>query len=315
MPELVADTAADASRIRISVQPISEHVSQLGAEVLRAAWNPPCLRYTPEMIQFQAQFPAAVPTFTVVAANEKPIAFVAAMGRDSTIGPIHLSSFYSSVPGYPGSVAISLVRRELAEMKRIGIPALVFAAAASTGDAMVRASEIFGRPQIRLKDCRIHMALRRPMPPGFQVGDIDPNDWAAQADKFGQRDPSILSLAFSPETMCHMARDPLGRRFLAATNEGQVAGLAIVTCTETLQRDGTVQAVTNLSYVRLGHQRAEGLSALIAAADAPVVTLPNVTGIPPEILKSAQVRATPACFTAYLAAGPPGIEATDIEIV
>lgn len=194
MAELVRHTAAEPNRIRVSVQPISEHISELGAEALRFAFNPPCLRYTPEMIQFQTQFPAAVPTFTVLAANEEPIAFVAAMGRDCTIGPIHLSSFYSIVPSYPAALAVSLIRRELTEMKCIGIPGLVFAAFGSTGDALVRAAEIFGRPQIRLKDCRIHMALQRPIPPGFEVRDIDPNDWATHANNFGQRDPRFCRL-------------------------------------------------------------------------------------------------------------------------
>jgi hypothetical protein len=76
-----------------------------------------------------------------------------------------------------------------------------------------------------------------------------------------------------------------------------------------------VQLVTNLSYVRLRDQRPEALSALIAAQESQIVTLPNVIGLAPEILKSAQVRATPAAFNAYLAGGPPGIQATDIEIV
>lgn len=98
-----------------------------------------------------------------------------------------------------------------------------------------------------------------------------------------------------------MTSDPLGRRFLAAASDGQVAGIAMVTGSETLQRDGTVQLVTNLSHVRLRHRPAETLSALIAAVDVRVVTLPNVIGIPPDILKSARVRATPACFNAYLA--------------
>lgn len=287
----------------------------MGAEVLRAAWHPPSLRYTPELIQFQMQFPASAPTFTVLAANEEPIAFVAAMGRDSTIGPIHLSSFYSVVPGHPSSVAISLVRRELTEMKRIGVPALVFAAAGSTGDDMVRASEIFGRPHVRLKDCRIHMALRRPMPEGFQVDDIDPDKWARYAANLDHHDPSVLSLAFTPETMRHMTRDPLGRRFLAATYDGEVAAVAMLTHTESIQRDGALQFLTNLSYIRLRDHSADALSALIAAPELDVITLPNVIGLPPEVLKSAKVRATPASFNAYIAGAPAGLEATDIEIV
>ncbi len=159
-------------RLSFSLEPVSIDTAQAGAEVLKQAWQPPCLHYTPEFVRFQAGYPSAAPSFAVLASDDKPKRFVAAMGRDSNIGPILLSSFYSLVPGCAGSAAVGIIRRELAEIIRAGIPSLVFAAAGSVGEALVAASEAIARPQRPLQQCRIHMALSRSMPAGCEVYDI-----------------------------------------------------------------------------------------------------------------------------------------------
>ncbi len=126
----------------------------------------------------------------------------------------------------------------------------------------------------------------------------------------------MLSPLFTPDTIEYMNHDPLGpRRFLIAIQRDQIVGTAMVTKTEMIQQDGRLQRFSNLSHVRVRGESTDALSALIAAVGTPVVTLPNVSALAPAMLKAARVRATPSCFTAYLAGGPPDIRATEFEVV
>ncbi len=305
----------ERARIRIEVRDANGAAADIGVRGLRKAWQPPCLHYTPEFVRFQSSYPSSVPSCAWITwSGDEPVAFVAAMGRETTVGPMYLSSFYCALPGY-GAIAPGILRSEVIALKESRVPCLVFAAEGSVGESIMWQAERFGRPNVKIGTHRVHMAAPRPMPERFEVVDLSPNEWALYADEFRTKEPGLLSPVFTPATLEHMAADPHGRRFVAAVTGGEVAGVAVLSNTHTLAQDGSVQILPTLNYVRLRRPLPHALSALICSAGGPLVTIPNTSGLDGATLRAARARATPASFTAVMAGSPCEITATDFEVV
>src|SRR5262245_22409314 len=87
------------------------------AELLRRAWNPPCLRYSDAYVRWQLTFPGAVPPRAIRARDgDRMVGFVALMPRQVSTpnGPfvIYVRSFLAVHPAYRGArIATELLSR------------------------------------------------------------------------------------------------------------------------------------------------------------------------------------------------------------
>src|SRR5262245_53694988 len=79
--------------------------------ILKSAWQPPCLDYTPDYVRFQCGFPTNLePIGLAMFEGETPLGFIASTGRTSNAGDVYLSSFLSFRPGSDPTLAMLLVR-------------------------------------------------------------------------------------------------------------------------------------------------------------------------------------------------------------
>lgn len=287
--------------------------------VLRSAWRPPCLDYTPEYLRFQLGFPSSLSSIGVAAwQGAEPVGFVAATGRRTNLGDLYLSSFLSLRPGTVSSVALALVRTEIREVLRSARPMLVFAEVGSVGEYLLRTLEILGLSKYQIGEYRVHSALPIQPPEGYVVTSVTAGQWFAAADTM--RDDTLLSPAFDTPTLLQFASAPGRRKFLVVSRDGVPLIVAMLGLTEMSTQSGTCR-VPALHYVRMSTEDPDALVALVGAANesaGTVVTVPNTVGIPPEVARAARLRATGAVFAAYLCpnnSSLPPVRGTEFEIV
>jgi hypothetical protein len=306
---------------RLSIQPVDPIAfAEEGSAILRAAWRPPCLDYSPEYLRFHCGFPTTLAPVALAAfQGGAPIGFVAATGRRSALGELYLSSFLSVRPGSAPSVSIAMVRQQARALQRSGRPWLVFAQVGSIGDQLLACIDSLGIERVPLGEYRVHSAIPRAAAGDVRVEELAPEAWGVEADRL--RDGSLLAPSFDAGTLRHFASDPGGRRFVRARDaDGRVVATAMLGHTRSLTATG-VDRVPALHCVRLAEQRPEPLAAMLAfAKDAacPVVLVPNAVGIDPPVARAAGVRAAGAVFAAYicpLEQALPPFRGTELEIV
>ena len=288
--------------------------------ILRAAWQPPSLDYTPEYLRFQCGFPTTLDPISLAAyEGEEAVGFVAATGRGSNVGEMYLSSFLSLRPGSVPSLSIALVRQQSRMLQKASMPSLVFAQVGSIGEYLLKCIDSLGIKRVLLGEYRVHAAVPRATASDLRVEQIPDYDWAADAELL--RDDMLLSPAFDAANLRHFAQDPTGRRFLRVSDaSGNVVAVAMQGYTRTVTATG-VDQIPALHYVRLAEQRPEGLTALLAFAKDPahpVVMVPNAAAISPPVARAAGVRATGSAFAAYLCPlhhELPPLRGTEFEIV
>ena len=314
-----AEPARAGPRVQIRrVDPIA--FAGEASAVLRAAWRPPSLEYTPEYVRFHCGFPTALEPISLAGyQGEEVVGFVAATGRQSSVGEVYLSSFLSLRPGSVPSLPTALVRQETRLLREAGRPTLVFAQVGSIGEYLLQCIDSLKIERVPLGEYRVHTAMPRGEVAGIGVEVVPPGDWAAAAE--GLRDETLLAPSLDGDTVRHFASDPAGRRLLLAREAGgRVVATAMQGITSTVTATG-VDRIPTLHYVRLAEQRPEALKALLAfvkSASHPIVLVPNVVGISQPVARAAGVRAAGSAFAAYLCpfgADLPPLRGVELEIV
>jgi len=307
----------DKLRTRIEgVDPIG--FAEEAADILRSAWRPPCIAYPADYIRFQCGFPTPFAPFAFAAwKGERAVAFVAAVGRKSSVGEIYVSSFLSLRPGTVASVSVAILRAQIRASRHLNRPVLFFAQRASAGEYLLGAIETLGLTKTLIGEYREHSAVPGPIPDGIQVSELPPDDWGRETERF--RRSSLLSPVFDPETLAHFQRDPLGRRFLCARRGDEILATAMAAKTPIVTATGK-SWIPVLQYVRLSRQQPEPLAALVAAAAdpaVPVVAVSNPSSLDPAVVK-AGLRATGTSFSVYICANGcelPPLTGTEFENV
>ena len=300
------------------VDPIAAAVD--ASSILKAAWQPPCLDYSPEYIRFQCAFPTGLQPLSIVAFDgNTPSAFIAATGRSGNSGEFYLSSFLAVRPGSDPALSIALVRHENELVRQTGRPLLLFTAAGSAGETLVKCRHKRGWKGTRIGQYRVHATVPQPRDSSFRAEEISKERWAVEANKL--HDESLLAPSFGAADLEHFASDPSGRRFLAVFDEG---GRAVATGMQAFTSSVTATGITKLPtlhYIRLAEQNPEILRVLLVAArhaNASVVTVPNTIRISEDVAKSVGLRGTPALFSAYYFCPPDqemNFRGTEFEIV
>ena len=304
-------------RTRIeSVDPIA--FADDAADLFRSAQRPPCMARTADYIRFQCGFPTSLPPLGFAARRgEQALAFVAAVGRKSSLGDIYLSSFLSLRPDNIASLSVAILRVQVRAAGNLKRPVLFFAQPGSAGEYLLGAIETLGLTKTLIGEYRVHSAIPGPVPNGIQVSELPPDDWAREAEIL--RRSNLLSPVFDSETLAHFQRDSSGNRFLCARQGDEILATAIAAKTHMVTATGQSWTPA-LHYVRLNRQEPEPLAALVAAAAdpaVPVVTVSNPTGVHPAVVK-AGLRATGTVFSAYICPNGcelPPLTGTEFEVI
>jgi hypothetical protein len=302
-----------------SVDPIG--FADEASAILKTAWQPPCVDYTPEYLRFHCSFPTSLAPVALTAFDgDEAVGYIAATGRSSNIGELYLGSFLGARPGTPSMLSVALQRQHLRTItKQLSKPLLAFTYFESVGDYLVRSCNFAGVKRIPLGEYRMHATVPRGQSSGIGIRQVSPADWAEAAKTFSD-DELLLSPQFDAATVQHMAKDPAGRQFLTAVDGDTLVGVCVRAVTPTLTANG-VENFPVLHYIRLLDGHADALKALLWHAKdpaIPLVTVTNMIRVPPATAKAAGLRATASAFAAYLLSADdrtPSFRGTEFEIV
>jgi hypothetical protein len=274
--------------------------SNIAVPILKAAWKPPCLDYTPEYLTWYCTFPSDLPLIALSYDRDNgSIAVVAAAGRRTSLGSVYFSSFFSMIPGSSPAVPMILIHREAKAIMASHAGVVAFTEPGSTGEQLLACFESSGLRRSLLAEYRMYAAGPSRLASDIDVQTVDAQLWAREANRL--RDDSTLSLLFDVPTMQHLSRDPMERQFLLAKHRNVVVGSAMISSPSTVSQSGR-RAIPTLHSVRLRDQSTIGLRALLAFACGkdPSVRVPDVTGIASETIKESGLRELPILYTAYL---------------
>jgi hypothetical protein len=140
-------------------------------------------------------------------------------------------------------------------------------------------------------------------------------------------DPRVLWAAPGRVELEHYLGDPRGRKLLVVESEGRVTSAGMVFLMEMANKAGGIDRVITLQPVALSDPSPEQVEALVRCAietfkgqaTAPVVTMPSVATVPPEVLQAARLKPTGAVYDGFVihAEPHPFLEAdvTNLEVI
>lgn len=295
-------------------------VVDAASAVLRAAWAPPCLHYTPEYLGWQFRYPGEPPALGVLATEGgAPVGFAAVVPRRVRCGgesrAIRLLSFVAVDPAARGrGQGRRLYEELLGRIAEPATPVVAYAVPGSGGERrLLEAFERAGYGRAGLGECRAHGGI--PRGGGGSAGTIDES---ADADQLGaavRRGGDAETLRLDPDAgqWAHGRDAAAGRGGALIRGAGvEPAGVVQVAPAESLSAVGVdrLAVVTSLALIE---PSADALRAALsyaasragAGATSPMVVLQNPSGIDAATLRSAGLRALPTVLAAYLFT-PPG---------
>lgn len=311
-----------------------EHVAA-ASRVLQDAWQPPCLRYTQEFLNWQFQFPGPPEPVAVLAVDgNEPAGFSAAMPRRirwrGHSQQMYLLSFFSVRPAWRTlALSIELLRTLSRFVLEVRCPMISFAEADSIGERlMLRNGASHQLHHHNLGFCRTFATLPRPAKGAGPDWAIAPGDEAFLSVIESCQDNRTLWSDPSLEQLRHYQSDPRGRILLTCggPDERPIAAAMAVRC-ETLTPQGP-QDVAIVDTVFIPNPDAAILTTLLSTTaqslrekcTTPVLAAPNLSAIDATILRGAGLRETPAGFRCHLFTREPedtllDAECTNLEVV
>ncbi len=308
--------------------------AEAASRVLREAWLPPCLDYSPEYLRWQLTFPGALPAEAVLARDgDEPAGFAGATPRRVLLGgrslTVRILSFVAVRPPWRGQgLAGRLYDALLAELGRAGAPVVAFAEPGSGGEAALRSGCARAGWHCRAAgDLPLYAYLARPgagAPDLARLRDV-PFESSLLPALCAAADPDWLESAPDAAVLAHYGADPRSRAaWLLDEGEG---GMVLGARTGTWTPQGPVEVVT-LEPAWLPAPHPDALRALLHAAahrwagdGRPLrVTLPNPGRLEPAAAAAAGLRRIPGGFRAYLCAPDPDdpvlrARGTTVEVV
>jgi hypothetical protein len=291
---------------------LAEPASRLLAQV----WEPPCLHYTPDYLRWQFGFTGEHLSSIGLAVYrdfQELIGFNSATVRRlrfrGTVSDVFLVCLSAVHPAWHGSrVAGILWKAMLEAVLKMERPYLSFAEAGSPTDRSAQRAQP-GRYLTSLGSFPIHGFMPRPNAEPGDIRVIETEDPEAMRPVIRAcDDEATLWNDPDPRMLAHYAADPRPSAMLLLEGpEGDLRGAARIVCAETLTSQGQsiLPIVENLF---LPNPDADTLRALCLYAarrwpdrvTAPMVSIPNVWGIDPDILKAAGLRQTTARFVGFI---------------
>lgn len=303
------------------------------SDVLRSAWKPPALDYSPEFLRWLFSAPSDLPPVgAAVFDGDEAVGFVGAFGRRvrfrGETWDVYHSSFHSVRPGPGrGMVAPVLMRKEMEVFRAGKRPFLVFAHDGTVGAQMLNGLKALGLTTRQIGVYPVYGGLASARPASVETNVVTPEEWLAAYSVLHRPDDGTIYEELGPRELAHELRDPWERQCaVVRTASGQLCGAAILAHTHSVTQTGT-QVLPTLHHIRC--ETSDALASLVAAAAsfrradmpaAPIVTVPNRAGLTDQMLRQARVRSMPAMFLGYVAAADPkhpllAADATDVEVL
>jgi predicted N-acetyltransferase YhbS len=320
--------------VHIEIVNPSDHAGP-AAQLLRRAWQPPCLHYTADYVRWQLRFPGPHPAQAVAAwEGGEMVGFAGLTPRRIRFGhrpaAAYVLSFVAVYPVCRGrGLAAGLYAALLDAVRGTEVPIIGFALLGSAGQrTLLRAYEAAGlrcRPLGEFQTYGFH-SPRLALPP-----DVSTEEPAA-ADLV-----SVIEACVGPRTLWsapdarqldHYRQDLRPRALVLVRGpDRQPAGAGLVVRADMATAKGVQPAVT-VESVFLPWPEAGTLRALLdhaarrwpsAAGPTPVMA-PNLQGLDAALLRSAGVRQVAPGFAGYVGVADPthpllGAESTNLEIV
>lgn len=314
--------------MRLTVEPVDPVAFAAEASaVLREAWAPPALLYSPEYLGWQFSSPGDTPAIAAAAFDGgEPVGIAAAVPRRLRLGGARgealVLSFVAVRPGYQGrGVAASVYATLLAAAAGTGRPVLAYAQPETPGRRALR--KAFEAAGYRRQDFGLYRTYaHRPGPASAPaVGGVTCAEagTACFLDVVGRcRNPTTLWSDPGPANLDHYRADPRGRVLAVVSEPGGVpAGAGMVVLGEMTTPQG-IDRIALLESIFLPQPGVETLKALLKFAaglwpdrvSTPTISVPNAWGLDAGLLRAAGVRATPAGFEGYLFTRGDGVWAT-----
>ncbi|AKT43238.1 GNAT family N-acetyltransferase [Chondromyces crocatus] len=310
-------------------------LSEQSATVLREAWVPPVLNYSDEYLEWQLRFPGA-PVIGVTARSGDDVGGFAAItprrlkfrGEASLA---YLLSFVAVRPAFRGrGVASKLYDELLDALKGSGLPAVVYVDEHSPA---AQRSLLGSAERVGMRVKHLGQYANHGFAPSHESERIplivrDATDHGEVLSLIDAcKDERVLWAAPDDALLDYYERDPRGRKLLVVEEEGVAVGAASVTLCEIMNTLGEVDRVTSVDSIwipdptmpRVATLFRGAAMAFLGQACSPVVSAPNVSAIPADVLRAARVRPTGAVYQAFaLHSGDhPFLEAelTNLEVV
>lgn len=281
--------------------------AEAAADLLRLSWAPPCLFYSDLYVRWQLAFPAPLETRAVLVTDgRRPVGYIAAIPRpvwtpDGAAAAIYVLSFFAVHPEYRGAgMGLALVR---SIMDTTGGPTLVYTQPGSSAERVFEASAAArGWAFQRIAELRTYTFMRGQY---FRAAAVARE---AAVDEFMSAvavcpSPGLLWSRPTADQVRHYRSDPRGAcPTIVHDAEGATLGAAIVVRSQIVTTRG-VETVPSLDALFLLQRHADVLGALGAfaldrwAGRSSVVTAPNLSGVPSDVIRSAGFRATRSAFT------------------
>ncbi|HZW29648.1 MAG TPA: hypothetical protein VFF52_03020 [Isosphaeraceae bacterium] len=326
-----AATAGSSYRVEI-VEPAA--FAEPASRILQDAFQPPCLRYTPDYLRWLFRFPNGLESIGVAAFDgAEPVGFFAVMPRWMRSGDRRLAvSLMSSLavrPGRGGPLALALYSRLLELLRELGRPVVSYVRPGTVAERLLLWNFARAGLQARpLGSYRTYGALNAagPADPPARVEEGDEDAFLEVVRSC--RDERMLWRDPDRDQLRHYGADPRGC-VLAVIRDasGGLIGAATVVLARVVLPQGD-ELIPMINSVHLPRPTAEALQALIqfarrrwdGQATAPVVTAPNLIGIDPAVLRAAGLRATPSAFQGYVFdpiadSLPAALMGTNLEVV
>ena len=307
--------------------------------ILEEAWNPPVIRYSPEYLRWQLQFPASAALPAAAAFDDgEPVGFAAASARRVRWGSEHtdvaLVSFVAVRRSWRNrGIAAGLYRTLTSALSDRGLPVITFASPSSTGERTLLRSYQDAQFSVQpLGGYSNYARVARDATNDSEYEATITTDLTLLRPILDDcsRDLTVLWSDPNDAQVEHYAADPRGRRLVLVGNStAGLVGAAWVIRMEYRTVTG-MSVLTTLDCVWMRKDHARALLAIFrcAAASGPdeqdgsgIVGAPNLSIFDPAVLRTMGVRQTGAQFRGYYCAPssiyeiPSIVTRTNFEIV
>jgi ribosomal protein S18 acetylase RimI-like enzyme len=324
-------SAADVTVERVDPSSVVEEASL----ILREAWTPPVLHYSAQYLAWQFGFPGTAQG-AIARVGGEPAGFMAFWPRRFRFRGEALDgvvlSFLGVRPSFQGYGLGGKLYMELLEaLREQKLISAVYVEANSPAaqKLLFKSVERAGFALKRLGQYVNHGYYQPwPDPVGGtavarEARDLD--EVLAAIDACA--DPRVLWVAPGRAQLEHYLRDPRPRKLLVVEREGRVTSAGMALLMEIANKAGGIDRMITLQPVFLPDPSPDQVEALVRCAidtfrgqaTAPVVSMPSVATVPPEVLHAARLKPTGAVYDGFVihAEPHPFLEAdvTNLEVI
>jgi len=282
--------------------------------ILRSAWRPPCIDYSPEFLAWNFSDPESHSIATIARVDDDPVAFVAAVRKRVIIAgcesEMNFSSFFSGVPG-SGVASIGVLRTQHSDFAMQAYHAWYSRNPAPPESIPFIAFDAAGFRRKQLNPAKLYVGMS---PKSYSEATASLSTAANWLKVYGGFKKSLMAILphLSIRTLQMFGLHPWQRQLIVASRID--VGCAVVELTRVLQPNGQRTIIPSLLYCFAEDADAVRSMLAWAAPAGQLLSLPNCQ-IDQKILRSAGVRETGKFHAYLLSTSQLDVDSTATEIL